>query len=69
MKLPTLDKFLFKYELETGGLVLGWLSAVFSGIAVLVIGIVMILSIQSAVIGGPRGFGMIRKIPQISFKF
>lgn len=45
MGLPTLNKFLFCCELETGGLVLGWLSAIFSGIGVVVLGITMILAI------------------------
>lgn len=33
-KLPTIPNFLCCYPLETGGLVLGWLSAVLSGIAI-----------------------------------
>lgn len=37
MGFPTLDKFLFVFELETGGIILGWLSAVAAGLGTILL--------------------------------
>lgn len=44
-RLPTVNNFLFCLSLETGGTVLGWLSAIFSGIGIVSLGITFILLI------------------------
>lgn len=44
-KLPTVNKFLFCLSLETGGFVMGWISAILSVLAILGVGAILIVLI------------------------
>lgn len=45
MGLPTVKNFLFCLQLETGGLILGWLGTILGGLAVLSMAFLCIISI------------------------
>lgn len=59
-ELPTLKNFLFCLTLETGGLVLGWLTAIFAAIGVISLAATLIVALVGTATTGGALAGNVR---------